>query len=589
MARKLPATDVVIIGLGWTGSILAKELTHAGLRVVAVERGPWRDTATDFSTAYVQDELRYRVRHDLFLRPAQDTMTFRNNARQTALPMRSFSSFMLGNGVGGAGIHWNAESFRFLESDFVLRSHLTEHYGANMIPDNMTIQDWGITYAELEPYYTTFEYVAGTSGTAGNIKGTKQPGGNPFEGPRSAPYPTPAQAQPYGPTLWAKAAKELGYSPFPQPSGNLSQAYTNTYGVEMGPCTYCGFCEWFGCGNYSKSSPQACILPALVRSQSFAAQTNCEVTHVNLDNTGKKATGVTYVDASGEEWEQPAEIVLVCAFMMFNVRMLLNSGIGKAYDPVTNDGVVGRNFSYQTWSTVTGLFDNQNFNPFVSSGAIGYCIDDFNGDNFDHSKLGFFGGGYLGANMTNGRPLQASARVPKGTPNWGAAWKKAVADNYLSSYEFNQHGSCYSYRTNYLDLDPTYKDRFGRPLMRMNFDFDRNELRMAAYLTDRMAEIVRKMGAREIQKYPRTGPYNVSQYQTSHTCGGAVMGTDPNTSVVNKYLQSWDVPNVFVIGASAFPQNAGYNPTGTVGALAYWAAEAISTRYIRNPGPLVPV
>jgi gluconate 2-dehydrogenase alpha chain len=141
MARKLPATDVVIIGLGWTGSIMAKELTDAGLRVVAVERGPWRDTATDFSTAYAQDELRYRIRHDLFLRPAQDTLTFRNNARQTALPMRSFSSFMLGNGVGGAGIHWNAETFRFLESDFVLRSRLTERYGAKMIPEHMTIQD----------------------------------------------------------------------------------------------------------------------------------------------------------------------------------------------------------------------------------------------------------------------------------------------------------------------------------------------------------------------------------------------------------------------------------------------------------------
>ena len=588
MARRLPEVDVVIVGLGWTGSILAKELTDAGLRVVAVERGPWRDAATDFPTTYAQDELRYRIRHDLFLRPAQDTLTFRNKAGQTALPVRTWGAFMLPNGVGGGGTHWNAETWRFLPSDFVLRSHLTGRYGARAIPEHMTIQDWGVTFAELEPHYARFEQVCGTSGTAGNLGGARQPGGNPFEGPRSNPYPTPAQQQPYAAALFADAARDMGYHPFPQPSGNLSRPYANPYGVEMGPCTFCGFCEWFGCGNYSKSSPQACILPALVLSENFEARTECEVTRVNLDGTGKRATGVTYVDAAGEEWEQPAGIVLLCAFQMFNVQLLLHSGIGTPYDPATGEGTVGRNYSYQTWSTVTGLFPGRNFNPFVSSGAIGMCIDEFNGDNFDHGGLGFLGGGYMGANMTNGRPLQSMLRVPEGTPAWGAQWKKAVAENYLSSYEFNQHGSCCSYRTNHLDLDPTYKDRFGRPLLRLTFDFDDNERRMAAYLTDRMAEIVGRMGAKEVQKKPMHGTYDITKYQTSHTCGGAVMGTDPRSSVVNRYMQSWDVPNLFVLGASAFPQNAGYNPTGTVGALAYWTAEAIRTRYVKSPGPLVP-
>lgn len=93
MARKLPAKDVVIVGLGWTGSILGYELAKRGLDIVAIERGPWRDTATDFPPAYAQDELRYAVRLDLFLRPDQETLTFRNNASQTALPIRSFASF----------------------------------------------------------------------------------------------------------------------------------------------------------------------------------------------------------------------------------------------------------------------------------------------------------------------------------------------------------------------------------------------------------------------------------------------------------------------------------------------------------------
>ena len=127
------------------------------------------------------------------------------------------------NGVGGGGVHWNAETWRFLPSDFVLKTHLTERYGANFLPEDMTIQDWGVTYDDLEPHYDAFEYLCGTCGTAGNLRGKIQDGGNPFEGPRSRPYPNPAQKQGFGHTLFAKAARELGYKPFPQPSGNMSQ------------------------------------------------------------------------------------------------------------------------------------------------------------------------------------------------------------------------------------------------------------------------------------------------------------------------------------------------------------------------------
>jgi gluconate 2-dehydrogenase alpha chain len=588
VTRKLPSTDVVIIGLGWTGSILAHELTAAGMNVVAIERGPWRDTATDFPTTYAQDELRYHIRHDLFLRPAQQTMTFRHNANQTALPIRTWGSFMPPNGVGGGGVHWNAETWRFLPSDFQLRSHLTQRYGANFLPADMTIQDWGVTYDDLEPSYDKFEYLCGTSGKAGNLKGAKQAGGNPFEGPRARDYPTPPQKQPYGPTLFGQAATELGYHPFPQPSGNLSQAYVNPLGVALGPCTYCGFCEWFGCGNYSKASPQTTLLPALVRRPNFEARTQCEVLKINLDKSGKRATGVTYVDTSGEQFEQPAELVLLCAFQLFNVHLLLHSGIGKPYDPNLNEGVIGRNYSYQVTSSVDAFFDDKIFNPFIASGAIGMCIDEFNGDNFDHAQLGFVGGGYMGAVQTNGRPI-VGAILPKDTPAWGAGWKEAMKKNYLHSYEAATHGSCYSYRDVYCDLDPTYTDPYGRKLMRINFDFHENEIKMSQYLTDRLGEVVQKMGPRQINKKPRTGPYDVSVYQTTHTCGGAVMGGDPKTSALNRYLQSWDVPNLFVMGATAFPQNAGYNPTGTVGALAFWAADAIINQYQKSSGPLVPI
>src|SRR5437763_7430326 len=205
MARILPKKDVVIVGLGWTGSIMAHELTDEGLDVIAIERGPRRDAPTDFPPNYAQDELRYRIRHELFLRPDQTTFTFRNKMSDTALPIRTWGAFMPPNGVGGGGVHWNAETWRFLPSDFVLKTHLTERYGASFLPQDMTIQDWGVTYDELEPHYDAFEYLCGTSGTAGNVKGQIIEGGNPFAVARSPPYPNPPHDQPSGATSSAKA------------------------------------------------------------------------------------------------------------------------------------------------------------------------------------------------------------------------------------------------------------------------------------------------------------------------------------------------------------------------------------------------
>jgi gluconate 2-dehydrogenase alpha chain len=95
------------------------------------------------------------------------------------------------------------------------------------------------------------------------------------------------------------------------------------------------------------------------------------------------------------------------------------------------------------------------------------------------------------------------------------------------------------------------------------------------------------MGGQQVVGSPRKPPYTTTQYQSTHNTGGTVMGADPSTSVVNRYLQSWDVHNVFVIGASVYPQNASYNPTGTLGALAYWSAAAIVGQYLKSPGPLV--
>ncbi|HZP86739.1 MAG TPA: GMC family oxidoreductase, partial [Burkholderiales bacterium] len=336
MAKRLQNVDVVLVGFGWTASILAKELTDEGLQVVALERGGFRDTIPDFSPSFVQDELRYAVRNGLFEEPVRETLTFRNTMQQTALPMRKLGSFRPAAGAGGAGVHWNGQMWRFLPTDFRCRSHIVERYGARFIPADMTIQDWGVTYEELEPHYDQFEYLCGVSGKAGNLAGKIQPGGNPFEAPRRREFPLPPLKRSYATVLFDKAAKEAGLKPFPAPAANTSQPYKNLYGVQMGQCTYCGYCEWFGCGNYSKSSPQSCVFPVIIGRDNFEYRVMCNVTRVNLDASGKRATGVTYVDQAGQEYEQPADLVILCAYATHNVHLLLVSGIGKPYDPVSN-------------------------------------------------------------------------------------------------------------------------------------------------------------------------------------------------------------------------------------------------------------
>ncbi|MGE5492878.1 MAG: GMC family oxidoreductase [Actinomycetota bacterium] len=586
MATRLPEVDAVTLGVGLVGTMLGRELTRAGLKVVGLERGDPRFTVPDFQAPQIHDELRYSVRKALMQDNARETVTFRNSAKETALPIRRWESFLPATGLGGAAVHWNGQTYRFQDSDFRLKTRTVERYGKKFITPDISPQDWGVTAAELEPYYDRFEYLLGVSGKAGNLKGSKIPGGNPFEDVRAREYPTPPMKEPYGSAMFRKAAASLGYHPYPQPSANLSQPYTNPEGMKLNSCMFCGYCERYGCEHYAKSSPQTVLLPVLLNDPNYTLRTNCQVLRINLDRQRKRASSVTYVDAAGREFEQPARLIIVGMFAINNVRMLLLSGIGKPYDPATGKGVVGRNYAYQTTSAVQVFYDQDvNINPFMRSGANGTVISDFVSDNFDHGPHGFIGGAYIGEIMTHGRPIEFHP-TPPDTPKWGAAWKQAVVRHYNHTASLSIHGSSIASPRNYLDLDPTYKDAWGLPLLRMTFDFPENDLKMSAYITQKALEIGKAMGGKQVAGGPRKGPYTITQYQTTHNTGGTVMGTDPATSVVNRYLQSWDVPNVFVIGASNFPQNASYNPTGTVGALAYWAADAIVKRYLKSPGAL---
>ncbi|TFY93150.1 GMC family oxidoreductase [Pseudomonas nabeulensis] len=589
MANSKAKADVVIVGMGWTGAILAKELTDAGLHVVVLERGADRDTQPDFAYPKVVDELEGSVHRRYLQSLSQETVTARHNLSATAVPYRQMGSFKPGTGVGGAGSHWSGCHFRALPEDFKLRSNTEQRYGAKFIPADMTIQDFPVSYEELEPHFDHFEYVCGTSGKAGVIQGVNQAGGNPFEGSRSREFPLGPNPNYLGAEMFYKGAREMGWDPYPIPASNASAPYVNPYGCQMGPCNACGFCSDYGCLNYSKASPNISILPVLRQRKNFELRTHAQVLKVNLDSDGKKATGVSYLDAQGREVEQQADLVLLCAFSLYNVHLMLLSGIGKPYDPVSGEGTIGRNYSYQNLNRVVLFFGKEvQANQFIGIGGAGTTMDNLNGNQLDNAKAGFVGGGIIWARQPGAGPVRG-INVPPGTPAWGTQWKQAASDAFRHSFYFEVQGACMSYRQHYLSLDPTYKDGFGRPLLRMNFDWHDNEIKASQFLVGKaleMSKILNPTAMAGDAKKPGEH-YNITKYQSTHTCGGAIMGSDPKTSALNRYLQSWDVHNVFAIGANAFPQNNGYNPTGMVGALAYWSAKAIREQYLKKPGPLV--
>ena len=588
MATKLKSADIVIVGLGWTGGILAKELADTGLSIVVLERGAPRDTNPDFMYPIIHDELRYAQRHQLMQDVSRETLTFRNNANETALPMRQLGSFLPGEGVGGAGVHWNGVTWRWLPWDHEPLKLTLGSYGRSVIPPDMQLQDWGVSYDELEHYYDKFEYLCGVSGKAGNLRGQKIEGGNVFEGPRQREYPNPPMIQTHAGALFEKAAKSLGYHPFPGPSANMSQPYVNPDGVAFGTCHYCGYCERFGCEVNAKASAHFTVIPLAAQKNNVEMRTNARAMKVNLDTAKTRAESVTYIDAAGREFEQPGDLVVLCAYALGNVHLMLLSGIGKPYNPATGDGVIGRNYAYQIGSGATVFFDEKTWmNPFMGAGALAVNIDDFNTGSFDHAKEGFIGGGGISTPSAGGRPI-GFRPVPPGTPAWGTEWKRAVVRHYNHALAINNQGSVMAYRQNYLDLDSTYRDRYGRPLLRMTFDFHANEQKQANFIADICVKIGQAMGAERVVRRASPQRYSIVPYQSTHNTGGAAMGTDPKTSALNRYCQTWDVSNVFVTGACAFPQNAGKNRTGPVGALAYWTADAIK-RYLKKPEPLVPV
>ena len=301
MATKLKSADIVIVGLGWTGGILAKELADTGLSIVVLERGGPRDTNPDFMYPTVHDELRYSQRHDLMQDVSRETLTFRNNASQTALPMRQLGSFLPGEGVGGAGVHWNGVTWRWLPWDHrAAASRRSPATAGTPSRPTCSCRTGASPMTSSSRTTTSSSILCGISGKAGNFNGQKIAGGNVFEGPRQRDYPNPPMIQTHAGRCSRRRRKASAITLSPDPSANMSQPYINPDGVACGACHYCGYCERFGCEVNAKASPHFTVIPLAAR------RTERRDAHQRARDEGqsrcarkKRAESVTYIDAAG--------------------------------------------------------------------------------------------------------------------------------------------------------------------------------------------------------------------------------------------------------------------------------------------------
>jgi gluconate 2-dehydrogenase alpha chain len=582
--QRLKPVDIVIVGGGFVGLTLAKEITtRTSQSVVVLERGGPRKTSDYFDQ---MDELDHVQRLRMMQNPADETITHRHTERDSAIPVRQYGSFQPGTGVGGAGEHWGAISSRYYPDQFKLATALREKFGKDKLPEDLAVQDWGVPYEELEACYWRAEQLIGVSGKAGNLQGKQIEGGNVFEGPRAHEYPNPPHKVSYAPSVFRKTATELGYHPYPVPTATLSQNYTNPDGVRRSACAYCGYCARFGCMIGAKAQPTNLLMPVLAKRKNFSIRTGCNVRRV-VHNNGQ-AEGVSYFDEAGAETFQPASVVILASWILNNTRLLLLSKIGTPYDPATGKGTTGRNLTHQVAQSTRVFFDRP-MNTFMGSGGLGFAISDFDGGQGVDAYPGVVRGGNIRMMTTGEGPIASFGAMPPGEAKseWGSEWKRAALAWNDRSVSINSEGEHMAYLHNFMDLDSTYTDKYGDPLTRMTLDWTDHERAQGAMLAKIHAQIAKAMNVRSAGTNSRLlQRYTVTQYQSSHVNGGAIMGSSPDSSVVNPWLQHWNIANLWVVGGSAFPQNGAGNPTLTILAITLRAADALVDRYLKHPGAL---
>jgi len=225
----------------------------------------------------------------------------------------------------------------------------------------------------------------------------------------------------------------------------------------------------------------------------------------------------------------------------------------------------------------------------MGSGGMGLGIGDLEGDPGPDAPPGVLRGGAFRIGSGGEGAISMFGRIPPGAAksNWGSEWKKAGLEWFDRAADITCEAEHVAYRQHYMDLDPTYTDKFGDPLMRLTLDWTEHEKAQGAWIGEIQHSFAKAMGVKAGGTARGVGNhYDVTYYQSTHVQGGVVMGNSPANSVVNPWLQHWHMPNLWVIGGSAFPQNGSGNPTLTILAIAYRAADALVDRYLKKPGAL---
>lgn len=558
--------DAIVVGLGAAGGVIASELARKGLKVVGLDKGAFYKLQ-DFASKF--DEIRYYCRSAIVPRMATDPVTWRRNANEEArvLPWAS-NALGLGNpfqippsiGTGGGTIHWGGASFRFREADFRMRSLIERRFGGKALPEGHTLVDWPIGYADLEPYYDRVEWELGVAGTAGNIKGELQKGGNPFDAPRKRGYPMPPLARHASEKPFVEAAKSLGYHPFPTPAAIATVPFKG-----RPACTNCGFCHGYPCHTGAKITTHEVVEAAVRETGNLEVVPHARVFRVDRGRDGR-ASGVAYFDSNGRAIELKAPIVVLSAYAFENARLLLASGIN-------GNGHVGRHLSIHNYGWFTGLLPEP-VNPYMGSLQSGSAIDDLTSELIPDNDEGVVWGSPINTWTGDMQPIEVVHGLPAHVPKWGLGFKTWMRDSFRRLTRMYTQHSTLPMPAAYCDLDPVVKDVFGQPALRITHDWTDHDRRHAEYFMKVKRRIAKEMGMTEWWEDSLTPNYHVSV----HDSGLTRMGADPRNSVTKPDGELHEVAGLYACGGGQFPTLSAYNPTETIFALAYLTADAISAQ-----------
>lgn len=540
MVIKKDKVDVVMVGLGWIGFIMGMELIEVGLNVLVLECGDMCDINIDMFYLKVVDELKYFVCGVLFQDFLCEIVMICYMFLDVVVFYCQYGFFLLGDGVGGVGFYWNGMMYCNLFEELEMCMYYEQKYGKKFIFEDMIIQDYGVIYKELEFFYDFLEKVMVVFGKVGNFKGQIVVGGNLLEGECSDEFLILLLQYQYSVLLVEKVMCDVGYYFYLVFVVNVLQFFINLYGVCIGFCNYCGFCENYGCYMYFKVLLQIIILLVLLKCKNFEVCIKVQVIKVNLDVFGKCVIGVIYIDVQGCEVEQFVDLVLLIVFQIYNVCLLLFFGIGKLYDLVFGEGVVGKNFVYQYNGGINVvMFKGMQFNFFIGIGVGGVGMDDFNVDQFDYGLLGFIGGVLICYVCYGGCFIkQVGIMLGEKVFNWGFEWKVSVQDVYQCMFIIGMFGLVMVYCDCYLLLDLIYKDVNGQLFLCMILNWKENEGKMLIYIVGQMEKVGQVMNLEKVVNVVcKIGLFwDMWVYQLIYLIGGVIMGMMFKNSVVNKYL-----------------------------------------------------